>query len=138
MSFLRAAEDLLDVRICKTNALDEVLFTIEVFERARKIIRMSCAEVVYNFSNCLGQVPQTKLDKLVADYPVTEHGFRAMICAFIQALCVDENAKATLKQSIEKGEWIKPEDVKIRDHNEKVQHLFKWVDKVPVQEKTQI
>ena len=41
-----------------------------------------------------------------------------------------ENAKGTMKQSIERRNWIKPEDVKIRDHNQKVQHLFKWVDQV--------
>ena len=44
---------------------------------------------------------------------------------------MDENAKGTLKQSIEKGEWIKPEDVEIDNHNLHVQQLFSWMDQVP-------
>ena len=101
------------VRICKTNAMDEVLFTIKVFKRAWKVTRMSWTEAAYNFANCLGQVPQTKVDELVHDYLVTKQGYRQMIQAFIQTLCFDENAKGTLKQSIKKGNWIKPEDVEI-------------------------
>ena len=119
------------VQMCKTNAFDEVLSTIKSFERAQKITRMRWIDAAYNFSNCLGQIRQTKLDELVLDYSVTEEGFRHIINSFIRALCCDENAKGTLKQSIRRGDWIKPKDVNIQDHNQKVQHLFKWLDKVP-------
>lgn len=80
----------------------------------------------------MGEVPQLKLDELVDnDYPVTERGFKALIKTFIKELCLDKNAKGTLKQSIEQGAWTKPKDTEIKDHNQKVQHLFKWVDQVP-------
>ena len=44
---------------------------------------------------------------------------------------MDKNAKGTLKQSIKKGEWIKPEDVDIANHNLQIQQLFSWMDQVP-------
>merc|ERR1712014_301233 len=109
-----------EVRMCKTNAVDEVLWTIESFERARKISKMSWAEAATNFANCLGHVPQTRLTNVQpGDFPVTEEGFNAMIERLIASLCSDVDAKGTLKQSIEKGDWVKPEDVEIIDHNQK-------------------
>ena len=64
-------------------------------------------------------------------YDNTEDGFKLLIKAYIKELCLDANAKGTLKQSIEKGEWIKPEDVDIANHNLRVQQLFGWIDQVP-------
>ena len=60
-----------------------------------------------------------------------EDGFKLLIKAYIKELCLDKNAKGTLKQSIEKGEWIKPKDVDIANHNLRVQQLFGWIDQVP-------
>ena len=122
-----------DVRICKSKALDEILFTIEMFKRARKVTRMNWAEAILNFSNCMGPIPQMKLDELYDDhnYPQTEAAFNGLLNMFIRDLCVDEDAKGTLKQNIEKGNWIKPEDVEIQDHSTKVIHLFNWMDQVP-------
>ena len=42
-----------------------------------------------------------------------------------------QTQKGLLKQSIEKGEWIKPKDVNIANHNLRVQQLFGWIDQVP-------
>ena len=122
-----------DVRICKSKALDEILFTIEMFKRARKVTRMSWAEAILNFSNCLGPIPQLKLDELYDDdnYPQTEVAFNGLLNLFIRDLCLDEDAKGTLKQNIKKGNWIKPEDVEIREHSTKVIHLFNWMDQIP-------
>ena len=122
-----------DVRICQSTALDEVLSTAELFKRARKVTRMSWADATINFSNCLGPIPQMKLDELYDDdnYPVTEVAFNGLVNLFIQNLCLDEDAKGTLKQSIERGNWIKPEDVEIMEHHQKVIHLFNWIDQVP-------
>ena len=95
---------------------------------------MSWVDAAINFLNCLGPIPQIKLDKLVGDddnYPVTEAGFNALMRHFIRSLCLDKNAKGTLKQSIERGNWVKPEDVRICKHHQKVIHLFKWIDQVP-------
>ena len=64
-------------------------------------------------------------------YQNTKAGFKRSIKDYIKELCLDANAKGTLKQSIEKGEWIKPEDVDIANHNLRVQQLFGWIDKVP-------
>ena len=38
-----------NVRICKSKALDEVLFTVEMFKRARKVTRISWADTTLNF-----------------------------------------------------------------------------------------
>ena len=104
-----------DVRTCKSTALDEVLLTVEMFKRARKVTRMNWADATLNFSNCLGPIPQLKLDKLYQDdnYPETEMAFNGLINLFIRNLCLDEDTKGTLKQSIERGNWIKPEDTDI-------------------------
>ena len=85
-----------EVHICKTNSLDEVLSTVESFERAQKVTKMSWLDAAYNFSNCLGQVPQTRLDIMCLDYPETEDGFKQMIKDFIRDLCLGKNAKGTL------------------------------------------
>ena len=42
-----------NVRTCKLTALDEVLSTVEMFKRARKVTRMSWVDATINFSNCL-------------------------------------------------------------------------------------
>ena len=112
-----------NVQICQTTAVDEVLSTLEIFKRARKLTRMNWADAGYNFSNCLGPIPQLKLDKLIGmddNYPVTENSFNALMRHFIRLLCLDENAKGTLKQSIERGNWIKPKDVGVQEHHQKV------------------
>ena len=60
--------------MCQTTTVDEVLFTLETFKRARKVTRMSWADGAINFLNCLGRIPQLKLDELVGDddnYPLT-------------------------------------------------------------------
>ena len=44
-----------EVQICRTNAIDEVIFTIKSFERALKVSKLSWSEAAYNFSNCLGR-----------------------------------------------------------------------------------
>lgn len=122
-----------DVCICKTTAIDEVLSTGEMFKRAQKVTRMNWADATLNFSNYSGPIPQLKLDKLYQDdnYPETEMAFNGLINLFIRNLCLDEDAKGTLKQSIERGNWIKPEDTEIQDHHTKVIHLFNWIDQVP-------
>ena len=122
-----------DVCICKSTALDEVLLTVEMFKRARKVTRMNWADATLNFLNCLGPIPQLKLDELYDDdnYPETEAAFNGLVNLFIRNFCLDEDAKGTLKQSIERGNWIKPKDVEIQDHHTKVIHLFNWIDQVP-------
>ena len=40
-----------DVRMCQTTAIDEVLSTLEIFNRARKGTGMSWADAGYNFLN---------------------------------------------------------------------------------------
>ena len=88
-----------EVRICKSKALDEVLFTVEMFKRARKVTRMDWADATLNFLNCLGPIPQMKLDELYDDdnYPETEVAFNGLVSHFIWNLCQDEDAKGTLK-----------------------------------------
>ena len=102
-----------EVRMCQTTAMDEVLSTLKIFKRALKVTRMNWADAAYNFLNCLGPILQMKLGKLVADYPVTENGFNQMVRGFIRELCLDKSAKGTLKQSIKRGAWIKPEGTEI-------------------------
>ena len=97
------------------------------------LLRMNWANATLNFLNCLGPIPQLKLDELYGDdnYPVTEVAFNGLVTHFIILLCLDENAKGTLKRSIERGNWIKPEDTEIQEHHQKVIHLFNWIDQVP-------
>ena len=94
---------------------------------------MNWADATLNFSNCLGPILQLKLDELYDDdnYPETEAAFTGLVNLFIWNLCLDEDAKGTLKQGIERGNWIKPKDVEIQDHHTKVIHLFNWIDQVP-------
>ena len=94
-----------DVCICQSIALDEVLSTLESFKRARKVTRMNWADATINFSNCLGPIPQLKLDELYQDdnYPETEVAFNGLVNLFIRNLCLDQDAKGILKQSIERG-----------------------------------
>ena len=94
---------------------------------------MSWADATINFLKCLGPIPPLKLDELYNNdnYPVTETGFNGLMRHFIRSLCLDKNAKGTLKQSIKSGNWIKPEDTEIQEHHQKVIHLFKWINQVP-------
>ena len=69
--------------------------------------------------------------KSAGTYQNTKSGFKCLIKDYIKELCLDKNAQGTLKQSIEKGEWIKPEDVEIANHNLRIQQLFSWIDQVP-------
>ena len=73
-----------------------------------------------------------KLDELYNDdnYPATKVNFNGLVTHFIKSLCLDENAKGTLKQSIERDNWIKPEDTEIQEHHQKVIHLFNWINQV--------
>ena len=47
-----------EVRICETTAVDENLWTISKFKRERIISQMSWEEARFNFTKCLGEVPQ--------------------------------------------------------------------------------
>ena len=101
----------------------------------RKNSNMEWSEAIYNFSNCLGNMACLRLQKVKnvhrGGYPNTQAGFELLIKHYIKELCLDNNAKGTLKQSIKKGEWIKPKEVEIANHNLCVQQLFGWMDKVP-------
>ena len=63
-------------------------------------------------------------------YSTTKAGFEWLIKNYIKKLCLNKNTKGNLKQSIKKGEWIKPEDVDIANYNLRVQQLFSWMDQV--------
>ena len=94
---------------------------------------MSWSEAIYNFSHCLGNTARMRFQKVksAGTYQNTKAGFKRLIKDCIKELCLDDNAKDTLKQSIKKGEWIKPKDVNIANHNLRVQQLFSWMDQVP-------
>ena len=123
----------IEVRKCKTTEVDETLHTVDEFLIERETSNMPWSEATYNFSHCLGNTARMRFQKVnrSGTYNDTEDGFKLLIKAYIKDLCLDANAKGTLKQSIKKGEWIKPEDVDIANHNLWVQQLFGWIDQVP-------
>ena len=108
-----------EVRKCKTTEVDETLHTVDEFLIERETSNMPWSEAIYNFSHCLGNTARMRFQNVKRNgtYDNTEDGFKLLIKAYIKELCLDKNAKGTLKQSIEKGEWIKPEDVDIANHN---------------------
>ena len=122
-----------EVRKCKSTSVDETLHTVDEFLIERETSKMPWSEAIYNFSHCLGNTAQMRFQKVKSKgtYQNTKAGFERLIKDYIKELCLDVNAKGTLKQSIEKGEWTKPEDVDIANHNLRVQQLFGWIDKVP-------
>ena len=73
------------------------------------------ADACYNFTNCLDEIAQLRLEKVCnkhvadtgADYPATEDGFKLMIKEYIRELCKDEEAKGTLKRAVFNGHWQK-------------------------------
>ena len=123
----------IEVRKCKTTEVDETLHTVDEFLVERETSNMPWSEAIYNFSHCLGHTARMRFQKVKnsGTYDNTEDGFKSLIKDYIKELCLDKNAKGTLKQSIEKGEWIKPEDVEIANHNIRVLQLFGWIDQVP-------
>ena len=123
----------IEVRKCKTTEVDETLHTVDEFLVERETSDMPWSEAIYNFSHCLSNTARMRFQKVKGQgtYDNTEDGFKQLIKAYIKELCLDANAKGTLKQSIEKGEWIKPKDVDIANHNLRVQQLFGWIDQVP-------
>ena len=122
-----------EVRKCKSTSMDETLHTVDEFLIKQETSKMPWSEAIYNFSHCLGNTARMRFQKVKSKgtYPNTKAGFERLIKDYIKELCLDANAKGTLKQSIEKGEWIKPEDVDIANHNLRVQQLFGWIDQVP-------
>lgn len=126
---------MVEVRKCKTTAVDETLHTVDMFLIERKNSNMEWSEAIYNFSNCLGNTARLRLQKVKnarrGGYPNTQAGFELLIKHYIKELCLDDNVKGTLKQSIKKGEWIKPEEAEIANHKLRVQQLFSWMDQVP-------
>ena len=122
-----------EVRKCKTTEVDETIHTMDMFLIKRENSKMAWSEDIYNFGHCLGNTAWMRFQKVksVGTYPNTQTGFKQLIKDYIKELCLDKNAKGTLKQSIKKGERIKPEDVKIANHNLWVQQLFNWIDQVP-------
>ena len=109
----------IEVRKCKTTEVDETLHTVDKFLVERETSDMPWSEAIYNFSHCLSHTARMRFQKVKGQgtYDNTEDGFKLLIKAYIKELCLDKNAKGTLKQSIEKGEWIKPKDVDIANHN---------------------
>ena len=128
-----------EVQICETTNVDETIWIVDKFERERQISGMAWSNAHYNFTNCLGEIAQLRLEKVCnkhvadmgADYPARETGFRLMIKEYIRELCKEEDAKGTLKREVCKGHWQKPVDKDITNHNVHVQHLLNWVDIIP-------
>ena len=129
-----------EVRVCESTNVDETIWTVNKFERELEISGMSWADARYNFTNCLGEIAQLRLEKVRnkhmadnggADYPATEDGFKLMTKEYIRELCKDEDAKGTLKRAVFNGHWQKPVDKDITNHNVHVQRLLKWVDLIP-------
>ena len=122
-----------EVRKYKTTEVDETLHTVDEFLIEQETSKKPWSEAIYNFSHCLGNTARMRFQKVKSKgtYQNTENSFKQLIKAYIKELCLDANAKGTLKQSIKKGEWIKPKDVDIANHNLRVQQLFGWIDQVP-------
>merc|ERR1712023_565713 len=107
-----------EVRICETTAVDKILWTINKFERERVISQMPWSEARFNFTNCLGEIPQERLVRVCTryqeengrEYANTQNGFNRMIKDYIRDLCKDEDAKSTLKREVFNGLWSKPMD----------------------------
>ena len=112
-----------EVRKCKTTEVDKTFRTVNESLIKRETSKMPWSEAIYNFSHCLGNTARMRFQKVKSKgtYQNTENGFKRLIKDYIKKLCLDANAKGTLKQSIEKGEWIKPKDVDIANHNLRVQ-----------------
>ena len=57
-----------EVQICKTTNVDKTLHMVYKFKRERLILEMPWSEVRYNFTNCLGKIPQLRLEKVCEEY----------------------------------------------------------------------
>ena len=129
-----------EVRVCESTNVDETIWTVNKFKRELEISGMAWADARYNFTNCLGEIAQLRLEEVQnkhmadnggADYPATKDGFKLMIKEYIRELCKDEDAKGTLKRAVFNGHWQKPVNKDITNHNMHVQRLLKWVDLIP-------
>ena len=69
-----------EVRICESTNMDETIWTVNKFERELYISGMAWSDVPYNFTNCLSEIAQLRLEKVCnkhvadtgVDYPATE------------------------------------------------------------------
>ena len=62
-----------EVRVCETTNVDETIWTVNKFERELEISGMAWADACYNFTNCLGEIAQLRLEK-VCNKHMTENG----------------------------------------------------------------
>ena len=94
-----------EVRKCKTTEVDETLHTVDEFLIERETSNMPWSEAIYNFSHCLGNTARMRFQKVKSKgtYQNTEDGFKRLTKAYIKELCLDTNAKGTLKQNIKQG-----------------------------------
>ena len=121
---------MVEVRICESTSVDEILWTINRFERERSSLQMPWADARFNFANCLGEIPKERLEKVCTKYEEendgtgytdTQEGFKQMVKDFIKDLCKDGDAKGTLKREVLNGLWNKPMAKDIAEHSITVQ-----------------
>ena len=53
-----------EVRVCETTNVDETIWTVNKFQRELEISGMAWADARYNFTNCLGEIAQLRLEKV--------------------------------------------------------------------------
>jgi hypothetical protein len=53
-----------EVRVCESTNVDETIWTVNKFERELEIAGMAWADAQYNFTNCLGEIAQLRLEKV--------------------------------------------------------------------------
>ena len=53
-----------EVRVCESTNVDETIWTVNKFKRELEITGMAWADACYNFTNCLGEIAQLRLEKV--------------------------------------------------------------------------
>ena len=124
------------IRLMTGSSVEEVLYTIKAFENKIVDLNIPINRVIKEFMNCLGSKARDRWAKLIKnrgeDFPLTAEGWSDAKSEWILEYAKDNKAKdAIISAWTSTSNYLKPKDVDIEDHADRVDTICTYIDLLP-------
>ena len=125
------------IRLMTGSTVEEALYTMKAFENKASDLGIAANRLIKEFMNCLGSKARDRWAKLIRNreegaFPNTTEGWEQAKKEWILEYARDDKAKdAILAAWISTVDYMKPRDVEVEDHADRVETICTYIDLLP-------
>ena len=118
-------------RFTGTGGVEELLYVVEFFERLASDENIEDEALFLYFKKILEQNARNKWDSLEPEtYPQDQDGFKDCIKQFYKKYSSQVNTRGILIKSLRSKKVMKPIDVSVDEHQERIENLCRYANKL--------